>query len=239
MALKPTISQLIADATAAGRSMLTAANAAAQKTLLSLVKGDVGLGNVDNTSDANKPVSTAQQTAIDAKIGGTVGTTANRLPRSSGTGGLTLQASGITVDSSDNVSGVGTFSSGAITSSGNVTLSGRVVKSGALPDIDLQVGSAGAVRFLTNTGTLGPFFVPNTNAATISGIVDVGTLNATALIRLGTYTVATLPSASANPGRIAQVTDSSVTANGSAVAGGGSNRVMVFSNGTNWDVVVA
>lgn len=29
-----------------------------------LVKGDVGLGNVDNTSDANKPVSTAQGVAI-------------------------------------------------------------------------------------------------------------------------------------------------------------------------------
>ena len=28
---------------------------------------DVGLGNVDNTSDANKPVSTAQQTALDGK----------------------------------------------------------------------------------------------------------------------------------------------------------------------------
>jgi hypothetical protein len=32
-----------------------------------LVKGDVGLGNVDNTSDANKPVSTATQTALDLK----------------------------------------------------------------------------------------------------------------------------------------------------------------------------
>lgn len=40
---------------------------AAFKALLSLVKGDVGLGNVDNTSDANKPVSTAQQTALDLK----------------------------------------------------------------------------------------------------------------------------------------------------------------------------
>lgn len=30
-------------------------------------KADVGLGNVDNTSDANKPVSTAQQTALNAK----------------------------------------------------------------------------------------------------------------------------------------------------------------------------
>jgi hypothetical protein len=37
------------------------------KTSLSLVKGDVGLGNVDNTSDAGKPVSTAQQTALDLK----------------------------------------------------------------------------------------------------------------------------------------------------------------------------
>jgi hypothetical protein len=32
-----------------------------------LAKGDVGLGNVDNTSDANKPVSTAQQTALNLK----------------------------------------------------------------------------------------------------------------------------------------------------------------------------
>lgn len=35
---------------------------------VTLVKGDVGLGNVDNTSDANKPVSTAQQTALDGKV---------------------------------------------------------------------------------------------------------------------------------------------------------------------------
>lgn len=34
---------------------------------VSLVKGDVGLGNVDNTSDANKPISTATQTALDGK----------------------------------------------------------------------------------------------------------------------------------------------------------------------------
>lgn len=37
------------------------------KTDLSLVKGDVGLSNVDNTSDVNKPVSTAQQAALDLK----------------------------------------------------------------------------------------------------------------------------------------------------------------------------
>jgi len=31
-----------------------------------LVKADIGLGNVDNTSDANKPISTAQQPYVDA-----------------------------------------------------------------------------------------------------------------------------------------------------------------------------
>lgn len=44
-------------------SILAAANYAAVKSLLSL-------NNVDNTSDANKPVSTAQQIAIDAAVVG-------------------------------------------------------------------------------------------------------------------------------------------------------------------------
>lgn len=34
---------------------------------VTVTKGDVSLGNADNTSDANKPVSTAQQTALDLK----------------------------------------------------------------------------------------------------------------------------------------------------------------------------
>lgn len=34
---------------------------------VTLAKSDVGLSNVDNTSDASKPVSTAQQTALDLK----------------------------------------------------------------------------------------------------------------------------------------------------------------------------
>lgn len=38
------------------------------KTGLSLVKGDVGLGSVDNTADTAKPVSAATQTALNLKI---------------------------------------------------------------------------------------------------------------------------------------------------------------------------
>jgi hypothetical protein len=49
---------------------LTGTQTLTNKTItapLGLVKGDVGLGNVDNTTDANKPVSSAAQTALDLK----------------------------------------------------------------------------------------------------------------------------------------------------------------------------
>jgi lysophospholipase L1-like esterase len=54
-----TVSQL-SDATANGRSLISATDYAAMKTLLTI-------NNVSNTSDANKPVSTAQATAIRTK----------------------------------------------------------------------------------------------------------------------------------------------------------------------------
>lgn len=50
----------ITDATAAGRTLLTAADAAAQRTALSL-------NNVNNTADADKPISTATAAALAAK----------------------------------------------------------------------------------------------------------------------------------------------------------------------------
>jgi uncharacterized protein DUF5907 len=46
--------------TAAGRALIDDADATAQRVTL-------GLGNVDNTSDANKPISTATQTALNGK----------------------------------------------------------------------------------------------------------------------------------------------------------------------------
>lgn len=40
----------------------------ALSTDVTLVKSDVGLGNVDNTADVDKPISTTQQTALDNKV---------------------------------------------------------------------------------------------------------------------------------------------------------------------------
>ena len=71
-----------------------------------------------------------------------------------------------------------------------------------------------------------------------------GNLTVTGLLnghtaKLGDFTVATLPSAASNAGYEANVTDSSVTTFGSTVAGSGSSRVKVYSNGTNWTVQAA
>jgi len=48
---------------------LQAVKSVAGKTgTVTLTKGDVGLSNVDNTSDMDKPISTAVQTALDGKV---------------------------------------------------------------------------------------------------------------------------------------------------------------------------
>lgn len=54
---------------AAGAQVNTITSVAGKTGAVALAKGDVGLANVDNTSDVNKPVSTAQQTALDGKVG--------------------------------------------------------------------------------------------------------------------------------------------------------------------------
>ncbi len=55
------------DGIAAGAEVNVVTSVASKTGAVTLVKGDVGLGNIDNTTDANKPVSTATQTALDAK----------------------------------------------------------------------------------------------------------------------------------------------------------------------------
>ena len=68
-------SSQISDSTTVGRTLLTAATVAAQKTALSLVASDVGLGNVDNTSDATK--NAAAVTLTNKTISGASNTLSN------------------------------------------------------------------------------------------------------------------------------------------------------------------
>jgi len=82
----------------------------------------VGLGNVDNTSDANKPVSTATQTALDAKLSLAGGTMTGALTLS---GAPTLDAHAATKAYVDNVSaGINFHQPVRVATTGNITLSG-------------------------------------------------------------------------------------------------------------------
>lgn len=62
---------------------------------ITLGKGDVGLGNVDNTSDANKPVSTAQATAIATAKGEAITAGAVTLEKSADGLTYTLKQGGV------------------------------------------------------------------------------------------------------------------------------------------------
>lgn len=56
----------------AGAQVNTVTSVSGKTGAVTLVKADVGLGNVDNTSDANKPISTATQTSLNAKANSSV-----------------------------------------------------------------------------------------------------------------------------------------------------------------------
>jgi trimeric autotransporter adhesin len=65
----------------------TVDSVAGKTGVVTLVKSDVGLANVDNTSDASKPVSTATQTALDLKE--------DKLNKGTANGYAELDASGL------------------------------------------------------------------------------------------------------------------------------------------------
>ena len=55
----------------------TTVNGHALNSNITITKGDIELGNVDNTSDLNKPISTAVQTALDGKLSTSITTMPN------------------------------------------------------------------------------------------------------------------------------------------------------------------
>lgn len=319
------------------------------------------------------------QPLLDAKLGGSTGSTDNRVLRSDGTGGVTVQDSGVTIDDSGNISGLTMVSSTLAGSMSSVNPQTKIVvyggfsgygvgfdNNGELSTVvnsalkstlgtHLKLSSNGAIQFnsATNLGgsydaqilrnatgpsaeirAAGGLLVKNAagsadaalacGAITASGVVlipdgavgspalafasdtdtgiyrsqnntinfacggqlrqqfqsdgsislggtdpwiytgyyairqggsgvinlrasngttpatvSLGTLNASALVNVGTYTFGTLPAAGSNAGALAQITDSSVTTNGTIAAGGGSDRAIVFSDGTDWIVAVA
>ncbi|MBP9714795.1 MAG: hypothetical protein KBD60_14105, partial [Sterolibacterium sp.] len=101
-----------------------------------------------------------------------------------------------------------------------ITIYGR---SNTSLDLRLERNAAGVVEI--NNGTAGTFRDLKLRNLIASGGV----------VTLASFTVATLPSASTSgAGAMAYVTDSNATTYRATVAGGGSDKVTVTSDGTNW-----
>ncbi len=113
---------------------------------LSLTKNDVGLGNVDNTSDLAKPISTATQTALDGKAnvgaGGAVTSVNTR------TGDVVLTKTDVGLANVDNTSDlskpISTATQTAITNLTNSTTSSLALKADKTK-LPLNVKDYGAV----------------------------------------------------------------------------------------------
>jgi hypothetical protein len=168
-----------------------------------LVKGDVGLGNVDNTSDVNKPVSTAGQAALDLKAplasptftgaltaNGTTAlndnvTVANSKTLTVGTGatslGGTLAVTGATTLAGTlGVSGAVTLP--AATTIGALSPTEIVYLSNVTSDVQTQINSNQSLS-LSNAANIAGFSSANFASPTFTG-----TANATNLTVSGTLT---------------------------------------------------
>jgi len=115
-----------------------------------IVKGDVGLGNVDNTSDASKPVSTAQQTALNLKAD-------VASPTFTGTvAGITASMVGLSnVDNTSDASKpVSTAQATAISAkmTNPMTTGGDVIFGGA-SGVPTRLANGSAGQFLKSNGT--------------------------------------------------------------------------------------
>ena len=137
----------------------------------------VGLGNVNNTSDANKPVSTAQQSALDLKgnitsqtfvtpnIGVATATSLNKVTITQPATGATLTIpDGVTL----NAGAGGTLGSNAFTSTSYLTTADPTY-TGVLKKGTLGYTATNPLATLqSNTAGYNQFVIQNTNAGTTS-----------------------------------------------------------------------
>jgi len=122
---------------------------------VSLAKGDVGLGNVDNTADADKPISSATQSALNAKQATLV----------SGTNIKTINGESLLGSGNITISGGGGISDG---DKGDITVSA----SGATWTIDNGVVNNDKIATGIDAAKLGDGSVSNTEFQTLNGVTS-------------------------------------------------------------------
>jgi hypothetical protein len=242
MSLKSTIVQLILNATASGKALIMAVDAAAQRALLSVYSAaqvDTELSGKQATLVSGTNLKTINSTSllgsgnITVGLSGT-GSTDNAVLRADGTGGSTLQNSPVTISDAGQIMCV----------NGSASVPGLAIgatNQGIFTDgVGLLCCTSGiAVASIgRNTLSMSGIYGIQVRASDGFGWGTIGTTVDTALIRSAAgvvkvtdgvtgfgsitakhfiaqpFTVGTLPSASANDGAMTRVTDSSVAASG-------------------------
>jgi hypothetical protein len=133
---------------------------------LGIVKADFGLGNVDNTSDANKPISTAAQTALNAKaplISPTfTGTIALNGPTTvSGANTFTVETGNTVLGGTLNA-GASTLASAVVTN--DITVGGKVNVKEIVDSSSNRFDSSGNTEITINSMS-GRFKMPTSNTS--------------------------------------------------------------------------
>lgn len=126
-------------------------------TVSGITKSMVGLGNVDNTSDTNKPVSTATQSALDAKLNLSGGTLTGLLTLS---GEPTLDLHAATKLYVDNVTtGINFHKPVRVATTANITLTGTQT----IDSVSLSVDDRVLVKDQTDAKTNGIYLVKSSS----------------------------------------------------------------------------
>jgi len=228
-----------------------------QYQLSNLTKSNVGLANVDNTSDVNKPVSTAQQSALDTKVTKTGSETIAGVKTFSSSPIVPTVAGSDTSQAAASSAGVraimAQFGLGASDLQPLANADDMTLKPGWYITTASTTGTLPAVYGIvrsdslagggsTNTWALYTFYATNGNIYTrfsinlaawspwrqqvfASGADFTGAVTFAAPLKLGQYTLTTLPSAATYSGYTIDVTN----------ATGGVKQCR--SNGANWIVV--
>ena len=138
-----------------------------------LGKGDIGLNNVDNTSDANKPISTATQTALNGKLDLTGGSLTGSISATNLSGTNTGDETNTTIKTK--LGSASTSSDGYLTSTDWTTFNAKQAALGYTPVnkagdtitgpliVSGSAGTGSSMMRITNTG-LGDCFVVEDSA---------------------------------------------------------------------------
>ena len=211
-----------------------------------LVKGDVGLGNVDNTADTAKPVSTAQQTALDLKaplasptFTGTVTLPDNTVALGTKTTGDYVQSlvagTGVTLTNNSGETATPTIAIGQavgtgasvtfaeITTTGNIVVGGDLTVSGNTTTVNTEQLNVEDNIITLNSGVTG---APTLN----SGIeVNRGTSTDVAILWNETSDKWTFTNDGTNYANLGDVTAAALIA---AAGGDGTNGQALTTNGS-------